>query len=128
MGTQHSIIIRRAIQASKGWSRGSYSFVTTDGHDVVSRWSTGSPAFIPKKNTDFKAFQFQQAAQQEGETINQLVTCLHKLTAVSCEFPNLDSELKAAVIENLTLKKLLSKAKSKPSNCETATCTLSWHM
>ena len=82
--------------------------------------------FAPKKNVDFKTFQFRQAVQQDGETINQYVARLCKL-AVTCEFSDADKELKAAVMQhcqskqlhcyalredNLTLEKLLAKVRA----------------
>ena len=80
--------------------------------------------FAPKKNVDFETFQFQQAVQQEGETIDQYVAHLRKLV-FTCEFSDTDKELEAAVIQHcqskqlrryalreddLTLKKLLAEA------------------
>ena len=37
--------------------------------------------FSPKKNVDYKIFQFRQAVQQKGETVDQLTTRLWKLGA-----------------------------------------------
>ena len=73
---------------------------------------------------DFETFQFRQAVQQDGETIDQYIPRLCKL-AVTCEFSDTDKELKAAVMQHcqskqlrcyalreddLTLEKLLAKA------------------
>ena len=82
--------------------------------------------FVPKKNMDFDTFQFRQAIQQDGETIDQYVARLRKL-AVTCEFSDTDKELKAAVIQHcqsnqlhhyalreddLTLEKFSAKARA----------------
>lgn len=82
--------------------------------------------FNPKKNVDFEVFQFRQATQREDETVDQFVTRLRKLS-VTCEFADLNKELKSAVIqhckskqlrrwalreEDLTLDKLTSKARA----------------
>ena len=61
--------------------------------------------FAPKKNVDFETFQFRQAVQLDGETVDQYVTCLCKL-AVTCEFSDADKELKAAVIQHCQSKQL----------------------
>ena len=35
--------------------------------------------FLPKKNVDYKIFQFRKATQQPGETVDQFATRLRKL-------------------------------------------------
>lgn len=82
--------------------------------------------FAPKKNVDYEIFQFRQAAQKPGETVDQFSTRLRKLAA-TCEFHDSEKEIKSAIIlnclskrlrrfalreENLTLDQLLSKARS----------------
>ena len=81
--------------------------------------------FAPKKNVDYEIFQFRRAVQLKDEMVDQFATRLRKLAAY-CEFPDLDRELKSAIIQNchskrlrrfalreeaLTLESLLSKAR-----------------
>ena len=61
--------------------------------------------FLPKKNVDYETFQFRQASQKSDETVDQFVTRLRKL-AEHCEFPDLNRELKLAIIQNCTSKRL----------------------
>lgn len=60
---------------------------------------------LPIKNVDYETFQFRKASQKSDETVDQFVTRLHKL-AVNCEFTNLDKELKSAVFQHCTSKRL----------------------
>ena len=61
--------------------------------------------FPPKKNVDYQVFQFRQAVQQPGETVDQFVTRLRKLAA-TCEFSDVAKEIKSAVIQNCLSKRL----------------------
>ena len=82
--------------------------------------------FTPKKNTDYEVFQFRQATQLSGESVEQFATRLRKI-AVNCEFHDVNREIKSAIIQNcrskrlrqyalredaLTLENLLAKARS----------------
>ena len=99
---------------------------TNTGTDYKTPMNKLDAYFSPKKNVDYEIFQFRQAKQQESETVDQFVTRLRKL-AQTCEFAELEKELKSAVIqhcrskqlrryalreEELTLDKLLSKARA----------------
>ena len=55
--------------------------------------------FSPKKNLDFEIFTFHQAAQLPEESVAQFCTRLRKL-ASTCEFHDVDREIKAALIQN----------------------------
>ena len=55
--------------------------------------------FSPKKNVDYKIFQFRQAKQNIGKTTNQFATRLRRFAA-HCECHNVDNELKSATIQN----------------------------
>ena len=96
------------------------------GEDYATAIAKLDNYFMPKKNVDYEIFQFRQAPQKAGETVDQFVTRLRKL-AINCEFTNLDKELKSAVIQrceskhlrryglretDMTLEKLLAKARS----------------
>ncbi|CAB4018501.1 Hypothetical predicted protein, partial [Paramuricea clavata] len=82
--------------------------------------------FSPKKNVDYKIFQFRQAKQNADEPTDQFATRLRKLAA-HCEFHDVDHEIKSAIIQNcrskhlrryalrqdkVTLTELLSKART----------------
>ena len=61
--------------------------------------------FAPQKNIDFETFQFHQAKQHIGETIDQFVIRLRKLAA-HCKFHDLEKELKSAIIQKCVSKPL----------------------
>ena len=80
--------------------------------------------------TDYQIFQFHQAMEQPGETVDQFVTRLRKLAA-TCEFHDVSKEIKSAIIQNcsskqlrryalredaLTLDNLMAKARSLEAN------------
>ena len=69
-----------------------------DSEGIV-RW-----VLFASENIDYEIFQFRQAIQQPGETIDQFVTQLQKL-ASTCEFHDASRELKSAVVQNC-LKKI----------------------
>ena len=85
--------------------------------------------FNPKENIDFEIFKFRTATQQNGETIDQYTTRLRKL-AQTCEFTDMNRELKSTIIQNClskqlhrialqddyTLEDLLTKARSIEAN------------
>ena len=52
--------------------------------------------FTPKKNVDYEIYVFRQEKQRVGETLDQYATRLRKL-ANTCEFDNLDRELKSQI-------------------------------
>ena len=61
--------------------------------------------FNPKKNVDFEIFKFRTATQQNSETIDQYTTRLRKL-AQTCEFTDVNRELKSTIIQNCLSKRL----------------------
>ena len=61
--------------------------------------------FSMKKNVDYVVFQFRQAVQKAGETVNQFATRLRK-QAAHCKFSNLERELKSGIIQNCHSKHL----------------------
>ena len=78
---------------------------TGDEDDYETAMTKLNEYFSPKKNVDYEIFQFRQAVQNAGETVDQFATRLRKLAA-HCEFPNLDRELKSAIIQNCQSKRL----------------------
>ena len=69
------------------------------GTDYATAKTTLDAYFSPKKNVDFEIFQFRQAIQLQGETIDQFATRLRQLAA-SCEFADVDKEIKSAIIQH----------------------------
>ena len=61
--------------------------------------------FEPKKNVDYETFVFRQARQEQGETTDKFCTRLRKL-ASTCEFTNLDRELKRQILQGRTSNRL----------------------
>ena len=70
--------------------------------------------FEDKKNIVFEEYQFRQARQEEDETIQAYHTRLKKL-AQTCEFADVDREIKAQVIQHCTSTKLRRKGLNDPS-------------
>ena len=66
------------------------------GEDYATAQAKLDEYFSPKKNVDYQVFQFRQAVQQPGETVDQFVTRLRKLAA-TCEFGDVAKEIKSAV-------------------------------
>ena len=61
--------------------------------------------FTPKRNTDFEVFKFRTAVQAKDETIDQFATRLRRLGS-TCDFEDLDRELKSVIIQNCVSKRL----------------------
>ena len=70
--------------------------------------------FEDKKNIVFEEYQFRQARQEDDETIQTYHTRLKKL-AQTCEFADVDREIKAQVIQHCTLTKLRRKGLNDPT-------------
>ena len=75
------------------------------GEDYATAQTKLDEYFSPKKNVDYEVFQFRQAVQQSGKTVDQFVTRLRKLAA-TCEFGDVAKEIKSAVIQNCLSKRL----------------------
>ena len=61
--------------------------------------------FTPKKNVDYEIFKFRTAVQLPNETVDQFATRLRKL-AQTCSFADPDIEVKSAIIQHCTSKRL----------------------
>ena len=96
------------------------------GEDFDTALTKLNDYFAPKKNVDYEIFQFRQAVQAPGETVEQFATRLRKVAA-NCEFHDVNAEIKSAIIqhchskrlrryalreETLTLDNLIAKARS----------------
>ena len=75
------------------------------GEDYTTAQAKLERVFFSQKNVDYQVFQFHQAVQQSGETMDQFVTGLQKL-AVTCKFGKVVKEIKLAVIQNCLSKQL----------------------
>ena len=78
---------------------------TGDDDDYDSAIATLDRYFSPQKHVDFKIFKFREAKRQLHETIDQYSTRLRKL-ATTCDFANIDKEIKSAIIQNCSSKRL----------------------
>ena len=70
--------------------------------------------FEDKKNIVFEEYQFRQARQEDDKTIQAYHTRLKKL-AQTCEFADVDREIKAQVIQHCTSTKLRRKGLNDPT-------------
>ena len=61
--------------------------------------------FTPLKNVDFEIFTFRKESQRSDETLDQYVTRLRKL-ASTCDFADVDKEIKSILIQNCSSKRL----------------------
>ena len=78
---------------------------TDDSEDYDTAQAKLDAYFSPKKNIDYQIFQFRQAVQQPGKTVDQFVTRL-RILAATCEFHDVSKEIKSAVIQNCSSKRL----------------------
>ena len=103
-----------------------FETLTDTGDDYKTAQEKLDAYCSPKKNVNYEIFQFRQAVQQPGETVDQFTTRLRKI-AINCEFHDTSKEIKAVIIQNcqskrlrryalredaLTLDELLAKARS----------------
>ena len=61
--------------------------------------------FSPKKHVGYEIFKFRGAKHQADETIDHFTTRLRKLAA-TCDFTSIDKEVKSAIIQNYSSKRL----------------------
>ena len=61
--------------------------------------------FTPKKNVGYEIFKFHTAVQLPNETVDQFATRFRKL-AQTCGFADPDIEVKSAIIQHCTSKRL----------------------
>ena len=99
---------------------------TGNADDYTTAMTKLDQHFQPKRNVDFEIFKFRTAVQAAEETLDQFKTSLRKLGS-TCDFADLDKELKSIIIQNcfskrlrrfallepdLTLNKLLAKGRA----------------
>ena len=69
--------------------------------------------FTPKKNTQYLVYKFRKAAQEQGENLDTYHTRLRMLSR-DCEFTDVDSEIKAQIIQSCTSSRLRRRALREP--------------
>ena len=69
--------------------------------------------FAPKRNVEYEIFMFSQAAQESGENIDKFHTRLRHLSK-SCEFHDVDREIKSPIVQRCILSKVRDKGLSEP--------------
>ena len=73
--------------------------------------------FAPKKNTLYERHVFRKATQRSDETIDQFCTRLRHLGS-TCEFDQLDDEIKMQLVENCRSNRIRRKAFRDDPNLE----------
>ena len=79
------------------------------GEDFETAKAKLNTYFDQKKNVEFEIFTFRKAKQNPGETMNSYHSCLRQLAA-TCEFTDVDTEIKSQIIQSCTLQRLRRKA------------------
>ena len=70
--------------------------------------------FTPKQNREYEIYVFRQAKQQANESLAAFHTRLRQL-AVTCEFDDVDREIKTQIVQSCSSHKLRTKALENPS-------------
>lgn len=70
--------------------------------------------FTPKQNREYEIYVFRQAKQESNESISAFHTRLRQL-AVTCEFDDVDREIKTQIVQSCSSHKLRTKALENPS-------------
>ena len=70
--------------------------------------------FTPKQNREYEIYVFRQAKQENNESISAFHTRLRQL-AVTCEFGDVDREIKTQIVQSCCSHKLRTKALENPS-------------
>ena len=100
---QHALLLYQVVQATQEI----FYTIPENGadDDYATALATLDAYFLPKKSVDFEIFQFRQVKQRPDETVSQYATRLCQLAA-HCEFNNVDTEIKSAIIQNCASKRL----------------------
>jgi len=69
--------------------------------------------FEPKKNTQIEIYKFRTFKQTEGQSLDEFVTELRKLSK-TCEFADVDKEILSQVIQNCRSNRLRRRALREP--------------
>ena len=68
--------------------------------------------FTPKQNREYEIYVFCQAKQESSESISAFHTWLRQV-AVTCEFSDVDREIKTQIVQSCSSHKLRTKALKK---------------
>ena len=79
------------------------------GEDFETAKTKLNEYFDPKKKVEFEIYTFRQAKQSLGETMNSYHSRLRQLAA-TCEFHDVDKEVKSQIIQSCTSQCLRRKA------------------
>jgi len=79
------------------------------GDDFETAKTKLNAYFDPKKNVEFEIYTFRQAKQSSGETMNSYHSRLRQLAA-TCEFNDVDKEIKSQIIQSCMSQRLRRKA------------------
>ena len=82
-----------------------FDTLTETGTDYATAKAKLDAYFSPRKNVNYEVFRFRQATQQPTENVEQFATRLRKLSS-NCDFHDIDAEIKSAIIQNCTSKRL----------------------
>ena len=69
--------------------------------------------FTPQRNTEYEVYVFRQTKQEANESITEFHTRLRQL-ARTCEFQDVDREIKTQIVQSCTSHKLRMKALENP--------------
>ena len=70
--------------------------------------------FTPRQNREYEIYVFRQAKQENNESISAFHTRLRQL-AITCEFSDVDREIKTQIVQSCSSHKLRTKALENPS-------------
>ena len=70
--------------------------------------------FTPRQNREYEIYVFRQAKQENDESISAFHTRLRQLV-ITCEFNDVDREIKTQIVESCSSHKLRTKALENPS-------------
>ena len=88
---------------------------TEDGYKALKK--SLSDYLEPKKSVDFETFKFRQEKQAADESVDSFCTRLRQLGS-TCEFANLDREIKAQILQGCTSNRLRRRALQEDMNLE----------
>ncbi|XP_068729065.1 uncharacterized protein [Montipora capricornis] len=79
------------------------------GEDFATAKEKLTEYFNPKKNVEYEIYTFRQAKQHPGESMNAYHSRLRQL-ATTCEFADVDKEIKSQIILSCSSQRLPRKA------------------
>ncbi|XP_067026640.1 uncharacterized protein [Acropora muricata] len=79
------------------------------GEDFATAKEKLTEYFDPKKNVEYEIYKFRQAKQNPGESMSAYHSCLRQL-ATTCEFADIDKEIKSQIILSCSSQRLRHKA------------------